>query len=78
MLLDGEGVYAEIYVSDFEKAIGGELDIILLKNEISQEKLLEMEKKREEEKFPELSLDSLSYIKNIGRGQFGEVYLVED
>jgi hypothetical protein len=68
VVLDAEGVFGEIYIEDFERAIGGELDVILLKNEISQEKLHELEKKREEEKMPELSLESLSYIKNIGRG----------
>ncbi len=37
-----------------------------------------LEKNKEEEKLPELKLENLIYIRNIGRGQFGEVFLVED
>jgi Protein kinase domain. len=37
-----------------------------------------LEKNKEEEKMPDLKLENLIHIKNIGRGQFGEVYLVED
>ena len=37
VVLDFDGVYSEISMQDFTKAIGGQLQVILVKNERSHE-----------------------------------------
>ena len=75
IITDSEGMYSEITMQDFSFLIGGSLQVVLLKNENSHEKKMT---EINEEKELDLPLTSLVYLKKIGQGQFGNVYLVED
>lgn len=78
IILESDGIYSEISAPEFVRAIGGQLQIILVKNENSHEKRMAVTALKEDQKSGEVKLEDLLYIKNIGRGQFGDVYMVED
>jgi cGMP-dependent protein kinase 1 len=77
IIFESEGNYSEIQVPEFTKAIGGQLQIVLVRNENSHERKMQVVQ-NQDQKMNDVKLEELIYIKNIGRGQFGDVYMVED
>jgi len=75
IMTDTEGIYSEIILQDFAFLIGGALQVVIKNNENSHEKQMT---RINEDKELDLPLTSLVYLKKIGQGQFGNVYLVED
>lgn len=70
----GNGVIATIPINTFYKCIGGQLEEVLEKNKDSHElKMAAQEKKID---YSHIQLDHLIFIKKLGFGQFGSVYLV--
>nr|CAD79354.1 cGMP-dependent protein kinase [Paramecium tetraurelia] len=71
----GDGVLATITFQALFKIFGGDLETALKKNENSHEKKIQQIGKREDASH--IVLEDLIYIKKLGEGQFGIVYLVK-
>ncbi|CAD8075753.1 unnamed protein product [Paramecium primaurelia] len=71
----GDGVLATITYQALFKIFGGDLETALKKNENSHEKKIQQIGKREDASH--IVVEDLIYIKKLGEGQFGSVYLVK-
>ncbi|CAK66144.1 unnamed protein product (macronuclear) [Paramecium tetraurelia] len=71
----GDGVLATITYQALFKIFGGDLETVLKKNENSHEKKIQQIGQREDASH--IIVEDLVYIKKLGEGQFGSVYLVK-
>ncbi|CAD8213308.1 unnamed protein product [Paramecium octaurelia] len=71
----GDGVLATITYQALFKIFGGDLETVLKKNENSHEKKIQQIGQREDASH--IFVEDLVYIKKLGEGQFGSVYLVK-
>jgi cGMP-dependent protein kinase len=76
LLMSDNGILSEVDYVTVMNTIGGTLQEIIKKNETSHEKKLSENKVRQQ--IANIPIESLLFVKKLGQGQFGNVYLVED
>lgn len=69
-------VISQISFKTFQKCIGGDIDKVIKQNEDSHEK--KMANLGDKQDYSHIKLDHLIFIKKLGFGQFGSVYLVRN
>ncbi|KRX03427.1 Protein kinase-like domain [Pseudocohnilembus persalinus] len=77
IVMETDGVIAEITSENFTDCIGGQIEEIIKQNESSREKKMQKIDPSKREAAKSIKLDTLIYIKTIAFGQFGPVYLVK-
>jgi cGMP-dependent protein kinase len=75
LVMSENGILSEMDHATFTASIAGVLEDVIKRNEKSHEKKIVVQKT--EKKQPEFLLEELTFIKKIGAGQFGSVYLVQ-
>ena len=76
--MNGNGVISEILISKFFECLGGTLEEAVVKNANSHEvKYMKKSPTKKKSEFVHLKLEDMIYIKKLGFGQFGNVYLVK-
>ncbi len=76
VVIESTGVVSSVSYKTFFKLIGGPLESVFKKNQESHEvKMANLEKTTD---YSHIKLDHLIYIKKLGFGQFGVVYLVRN
>jgi len=76
IVLETDGVIAEISSENFIDCIGGTLEEVIKKNEKLLEKKLQRSDLTKRKEAQNIKITELIYIKTIAYGQFGPVYLV--
>jgi cGMP-dependent protein kinase len=76
LVMGEHGILSEIEFDNFQQIIGGPLELVFQRNERSHEKKLSGTKS--EKNIPDIPLERLIFVKKIGEGNFGNVYLVAD
>ncbi|EGR29318.1 protein kinase domain protein [Ichthyophthirius multifiliis] len=69
-------VLSVIQFNNLKKFIGGEIENVIKLNEYSHEK--QMSELQQKKDFSHILIENLIYIKKLGQGQFGHVYLVQN
>ncbi|KAL4499727.1 hypothetical protein ABPG72_017267 [Tetrahymena utriculariae] len=76
IIMKTDGVISSISYKTFQKCIGGDIEKVIKANEDSHEKkMANLEDKKD---YSHIKLDHLIFIKKLGFGQFGSVYLVRN
>jgi cGMP-dependent protein kinase len=75
IVMDSDGVLAEISVEQFKEIIGGCLDVVITKNEKIINDKLKQDQMHKTKFFH--SLNEFVLIKEMREGVFGPVYLVQ-
>jgi len=78
IIFESDGVLSEISHHAFEKAIGGKIEDILVKNENSHEKRMNNMVSEIKLAGKDVQLEDLVYYKKLGAGMFGSVFLVKE
>lgn len=76
IVMEGNGVLSVIPFNVFFKCIGGDLETVIIKNKDGHEK--KMAALEEKADYSHIKLENLIFIKKLGFGQFGTVYLVQN
>ncbi|EGR28852.1 protein kinase domain protein [Ichthyophthirius multifiliis] len=77
IVMETDGVIAEITSENFVECIGGNLEEIIANNQKNQEKKMQKADQNKRKEFQNIKLNELIYIKTLAFGQFGPVYLVK-
>jgi len=77
IVMDGEGVLAELDFGKFYECLGGNYEQIMKKNEKSHEKKMMNIVSELKKHAKSVTLEELVFYKKLGYGQFGSVYLVK-
>ncbi|EAR84179.1 CGMP-dependent kinase 5-1 (macronuclear) [Tetrahymena thermophila SB210] len=74
IVIGSDAVLSTISFKQFHKCIGGDVLSVIKKNVDSHE--VKMKRENQKEDYSHIKLEDLIYIKKLGVGQFGSVYLV--
>lgn len=77
LIMETDGVLAEILLEAFTECIGGPIEEVLKKNEKSHEKRMMNQVSELKKIAANIKLEELINYKKLGSGQFGSVYLVK-
>lgn len=77
IVMETDGVIAEISADNFVDCIGGELEEVIKKNEKMMEKKLQKSDQTKRKEANNIKKSELIFIKILAYGQFGPVYLVK-
>ncbi|EGR32104.1 protein kinase domain protein [Ichthyophthirius multifiliis] len=74
IVMQADGVLCVISFENFKKCIGGDIENVIKENANSHE--IKMQQQTKANDYSHILLNNLIYIKKLGAGQFGNVYLV--
>lgn len=80
VFMETDGFICKINLKKALLAIGGSYKSAVLRKKSSLDSVVAFEKQNEEEKekSKKITLENLVFIKKVGEGQFGQVFLVKD